>query len=152
MALIPWRGRSMPGVTLASLRDEMNDLVSRFWAGASEPYGLAEWGPVTDIAETEDEVLVHAEVPGIGPEHLDISVTGDVLTIRGEKRDETESSGRDYHRVERRYGRFSRSLHLPSGVDADRVEAKVHQGVLEIRLPKREEAKARRVEIHSETK
>ena len=150
MALIPWRGRTTPSTTLVSLREEMNDLLNRFWASAAEPFGLAEWAPVVDVSETADAVLVHAEVPGIDPKNLDIAVTGDVLTVRGEKKDETEQKGRNYHRVERRYGAFTRSLTLPASVDADKVEAKVKNGVLEIRLPKREEAKARRVEVKSE--
>jgi HSP20 family protein len=137
----------MPATTLASLRDEMNDLLSRFWTSATEPFGLAEWSPSLDVSETDDAVLVHAEIPGIDPKELDISVVGDTLTIRGEKKDETEQSGRNYHRVERRYGSFTRSLTLPATVDADNVTATARQGVLQIRLPKKEEAKAKRVEV-----
>ena len=140
----------MPGATLASLREEMNDLLNRFWTGAAEPFGLAEWSPPLDIAETDDAVRVEVEVPGIDPATLDISVTGDLLTIRGEKRDETGREGHNYHRVERRYGAFTRSLTLPASVEADRVEAKAHCGVLSIRLPKKESAKARRVEIRAD--
>jgi len=147
MALIPYRGRRMPATTLSSLRDEMNDLFNRFWSTASEPFGLAEWSPALDVSETDDAVLVHAEIPGIDPKDLDISVVGDTLTVRGEKTDETEQSGRNYHRVERRYGSFTRSLALPAAVDADHVTATAKQGVLEIRLPKKEEAKAKRIEV-----
>jgi HSP20 family protein len=150
MALIPWTGRTMPVTTLTSLREEMNDLVGRFWATASEPFGLAEWSPAVDVAETDDAVLVHAEIPGIDPKNLDISVAGIVLTIRGEKLEDTERTGRNYHRVERRYGSFTRTLTLPTAVDPDHVEATSKAGVLEIRLPKREEAKARRVPINGE--
>ena len=150
MALIPWRGRTTPGASLTSLRDEMNALLSRFWASAAEPFGLAEWSPAVDVSETDDAVLIHTEIPGIDPKDLDISVCGDVLTIRGAKKEEEEKKGRNYHRVERRYGSFARSLTLPSAVDADKVEAKAKNGVLEIRLPKREEAKARRVEIKAD--
>ena len=150
MAMIPWRGRTLPGATLASLREEMNDLLNRFWAGAAEPFGLAEWSPSLDIAETDDAVLVDVEVPGIDPATLDISVTGDVLTIRGEKQEQATREGHNFHRVERRYGAFTRSLTLPASVDANRVEAGARHGVLSIRLPKRESAKARRVQIQSE--
>jgi len=136
--------------TLASLREEMNDLLNRFWSSSSEPFGLAEWSPALDVSETDDAVLVHAEIPGIDPKELDIAVVGDTLTIRGEKKDQSEQKGRNYHRVERRYGSFTRSLTLPAAVDADGVTAKAHAGVLQIRLPKKEEAKARRIEIKGE--
>jgi len=150
MALIPWRGRTSPGTTLMSLREEMNDLLNRFWAGTTEPFGLAEWAPAVDVSETEDTVLVHAEIPGIDPKSIEITITGDVLTLRGEKEEETEDQGRNYHRVERRYGAFTRSLALPTAVAAEKVEAKAKNGVLEIRLPKSEEAKARRVQVKTD--
>jgi len=150
MAIIPWTGRTMPVTTLTSLREEMNDLLGRFWSTASEPFGLAEWSPPLDVSETDDAVLVNVEIPGIDPKNLDISVAGDVLTIRGEKAEEERHAGRNFHRVERRYGAFTRTLTLPAVVDADHVEAKARAGVLEIRLPKREEAKARRVPIKAE--
>ena len=150
MALVPWSGRTLPGATLASLREEMNDLLNRFWAGTAEPFGLAEWSPPLDVAETDEAIIVDVEVPGIDPATLDISVTGDVLTIRGEKHDETGQEGHNYHRVERRYGSFTRSLTLPASVEADKVEAKARSGVLSIRLPKKESARARKVEIRAE--
>jgi HSP20 family protein len=140
----------MPAATLASLREEMNDLLNRFWAGTAEPFGLAEWSPPLDVAETDDAVLVDVEVPGIDPATLDISVTGDVLTIRGEKHDQTGQEGRNYHRVERRYGSFTRSLTLPAPVEADKVEAKAHFGMLSIRLPKKDAARLRKVEIKAD--
>jgi len=150
MAMIPWRGRTLPVATLMSLREEMNDLLSRFWSHTSEPFGLAEWSPALDVSETDDAVLVHAEIPGIDPKELDIAVVGDTLTLRGEKKSETEQEGTNYHRVERRYGAFTRSLRLPAAVDAEHVTAKAAAGVLEIRLPKREEAKAKRIEIKAD--
>jgi HSP20 family protein len=150
MALIPWTGRTMPVTTLTSLRQEMNDLVGRFWTTATEPFGLGDWSPPVDVSETSDAVIVHVEIPGIDVKDLDISVAGDTLTIRGEKKEEERETGRQFHRVERRYGTFTRTLPLPAAVDADHVEAKSRAGVLEIRLPKREEAKARRVTIRTE--
>ena len=150
MAIIPWRGRTLPVATLASLREEMNDLLSRFWSHTSEPFGLAEWSPALDVSETDDTVLVHAEIPGIDPKELDIAVVGDTLTIRGEKKDETERKGRNFHRVERRYGSFTRSLRLPAPVNAEQVTAKASGGILEIRLPKKEGAKAKRIEIKTD--
>ena len=136
--------------TLTSLREEMNDLLSRFWSHTSEPFGLAEWSPALDVSETDDAVLVHAEIPGIDPKELDIAVVGNTLTLRGETKSEAEQEGTNYHRVERRYGAFTRSLRLPAAVDAEHVTAKAAAGVLEIRLPKREEAKAKRIEIKAD--
>ena len=150
MAIIPWRGRTLPVATLASLREEMNDLLARFWSHTSEPFGLAEWSPALDVSETDDAVLVHAEIPGIDPKELDIAVVGDTLTIRGEKKDETEREGRNFHRVERRYGSFTRSLRLPAPVDAEHVTARAAAGVLEVRLPKKEEAKPKRIQIKTD--
>ena len=150
MAIVPWRGRTLPVATLTSLREEMNDLLSRFWSHTSEPFGLAEWSPALDVSETDDAVLVHAEIPGIDPKELDIAVVGDTLTIRGEKKDETEREGRNFHRVERRYGSFTRSLRLPTPVDAEHVTARAAAGVLEIRLPKKEEARPKRIQIKTD--
>lgn len=149
MALIPWRGRSMPGATLASLRQDMSDLLNRFWTNTAEPFGLADWSPPVDVSETADAVFVHAEIAGMDPKDIDISVAGDVLTISGEKKEETEKTQRNYVRVERRYGAFARSIALPVPVEVDQVEAKVKNGVLEIRLPKSEEAKSRQVKVTS---
>jgi HSP20 family protein len=147
MAQVPWRGRTLPGATLETLREEMNDLLNRFWAGTAEPFGLADWSPPLDVSESEEAVIVNVEVPGIDPASLDISVAGDVLTIRGEKPSESDVPARHFHRIERRYGSFTRSLTLPAAVEPDRVEAKSHLGVLTIRLPKREADRARRITI-----
>jgi len=136
--------------TAGGVLEELNDLFNRFWSHTSEPFGLVEWSPALDVSETDDAVLVHAEIPGIDPKELNIAVVGDTLTIRGEKKDESEQTGRNYHRVERRYGSFTRSLRLPALVDADQVTAKAGAGVLEIRLPKKEEAKAKRIEIKTD--
>ena len=99
------------------------------------------------MSESETAVQVDVEVPGIDPATLDISVAGDVLTIRGEKAAAAKEPARHFHRVERRYGSFLRSLTLPAPVEPDRVEATVHQGVLSIRLPKQQAAQAKRVEV-----
>ena len=131
MAQVPWKGRTLPGATLETLRDEMNDLLNRFWAGTAEPFGLADWSPPLDVSESDDAVIVDVEVPGIDPASLDISVAGDVLTIRGEKPGQDGRPPRHFHRMERRYGAFTRSLTLPAAVEADRVEAKAHLGVLD---------------------
>ena len=100
--------------------------------------------PRVDVAETEDKVQVSAELPGIDPENVDVSIAHDVLTISGEKREEREEKKRDYHRIERSYGSFRRSVPLPTEVDTDKAEAHFKNGLLTITLPKTEKARARK--------
>jgi HSP20 family protein len=97
-----------------------------------------EWTPAMDVAETEGEVVVKAEVPGIDPKEIDISLSGDVLTVKGEKKSEREEKKENYHLVERSYGSFLRSVTLPAAVNADKIEAHYEKGVLTITCPKGE--------------
>jgi HSP20 family protein len=105
------------------------------------------WAPALDIAEESDAYVVKTELPGIGPEDVEVSLEGGLLTITGERRQETETSERQFHRVERRYGRFRRSITLPDNVRTDAVEADFDNGVLTVRVPKAEKAKPRRIEV-----
>ncbi len=100
-----------------------------------------------DVSETDDSFIVKASLPGINPEDLDISMTDNVLTIKGEIKMEEEKEGEKYHIRERRYGRFMRSLTFPVPVDADKIEATYENGVLTLVLPKAEEAKPKKIEI-----
>ena len=102
-----------------------------------------------DVYETEDVVVVKAAIPGVKPEDIEVTVTGDLLTIKGEFKSETEKKDekRSYHRQERRYGSFSRQVTLPSGVNADACQANFENGVLTLELPKVEEAKVKKVQI-----
>lgn len=146
MDLVPWRNGREAGA-LSSLRREFNDMFDRFWSGALEPLQFGKWTPAVDISETDESVLVQAEVPGIDPEHIDVSLEGNVLTIRGEKQDQREEKGENFHRVERQYGTFIRNIQLPSEVVGDKVTASFKNGVLEVCLPKSEESKPKRVAI-----
>lgn len=146
MDLMPWRNGREAGA-LSSLRREFNDMFDRFWSGALEPMQFGKWTPAVDISETGESVLVQAEVPGLEPAEIDVSLEGNVLTIRGEKKDQREEKGENFHRVERQYGTFIRSIQLPTEVVADQVTASFKNGVLEVRLPKSEEAKPKRVAI-----
>lgn len=137
------------GGVFDSLRREFNQLFDRFWSGQLEPMQLSRWVPAVDISETDDAVLVQAEVPGLDPEDIDVSVADNVLTIKGEKKECREERGENYHRVERRYGTFSRSIQLPTEISVEKAEAVVRNGVLEIRLPKHEGAKAKRIKINT---
>jgi HSP20 family protein len=146
MDLMPWRsGRETSA--LGSLRREFNDLFDRFWSGSLEPMQLGRWTPAIDISETDDQVLVQAEVPGMDAGDIDVSLEGNVLTLRGEKKDQREEKGENFHRVERQYGSFMRSIQLPTDVVAEKVTATFRNGVLEVTLPKSEEAKPKRVAI-----
>ena len=117
-----------------------NGEVENFFENFStEPYREAGWAPSLDISETETEFVVKADVPGVDPKELDISYEDDVLTIKGEKKEEHEEKKDNYHRIERSYGSFSRAIKLPPSADADRIEAASKNGVLTLTIPKREE-------------
>jgi len=106
------------------------------------------WLPAVDIRETDDELRVLAELPGIEKKDVHVEVRDGVLTISGERRYEKDVKEENVHRSERAYGRFSRSFVLPAHVDADKVEARMRNGVLEVRLPKVESAKPKAITIH----
>jgi len=103
--------------------------------------------PAIDIYEKEDKYIVKAELPGMKEEDIDVSVVGDTLTIKGERKTEEEVKDEDYYRCERAYGSFMRSISLPSEVEADKIEAKYEDGVLEVSLPKAAEVKPKRVTV-----
>jgi len=107
-----------------------------------------QWTPRVDIRETDDALLVQAELPGIDKKDVHLEVKNGVLTLSGERRYEKDVKEENVHRVERVYGSFSRSFSLPSNVDADKVDANMKNGVLEVRLPKRESAKPKAIAIH----
>ncbi|MHC4661353.1 MAG: Hsp20/alpha crystallin family protein [Planctomycetota bacterium] len=106
-----------------------------------EPSREAGWSPRLDISETETEFVVKADVPGVDPKELDISLEDDILTVSGEKKEEHEEKEENYHRIERSYGSFSRSIKLPSNVDSSKIEAGSKDGVLKLVIPKVEEEK-----------
>ena len=125
------------------------DLLETFWRDSDRlaPFGRSDLSPRVDVVENADTIVVSAELPGVKAEDVELTVEGDTLTLRGEKKEEREEKEKDYHRVERRYGSFSRSIHLPSSVDSDKVVARSKDGVLVIDIPKREDAKPRKIRI-----
>lgn len=150
MKLLPPGERGGP---LGNLRDELNRLFEDFWGGDQwlpAPLRRGNWAPALDVSETDQEVVVKADLPGIDAKDIEITVSGDLLTVKGEKKEETKEEGKSFHRVERRYGSFSRQVHLPAAVDADRIEASASKGVLTVRLPKRPEVQPRRIEIRAD--
>jgi HSP20 family protein len=106
-----------------------------------------EWLPSLDVAETKNEIVVKAEVPGLEPKDIDISLSDGLLTIKGEKKQEREEKEENYHLVERSYGSFARSIRLPNEVRSDKINASYKNGVLKVVLPKSEEAKKKEVKI-----
>jgi HSP20 family protein len=111
---------------------------------------LHEWFPVTDVSETPESLTLRLEVPGLSRDQLKISVENNTLTVRGEKKQETSSEDETFHRTERSFGAFERSFTLPPYVDTDTVKASLHDGVLAVTLPRREEAKAREISIEGD--
>jgi HSP20 family protein len=147
MAMVPWVRRHRND--LGTLRNEMSDLFESFFAGFERPFaafGQKLW-PALDVAETNDAIVVRAEVPGCQPEDVDISVYGNTLTISGEKKKSREENGDGFYHVESSHGRFRRDIVLPTDVDEQKIEAVCKNGVLSITLPKAEKSKAVKVKI-----
>jgi len=120
-----------------------------FLGGMEMPAFGAEmaFAPAVDVVETPASIVVKAEVPGVDPKQMEISITGDALTIRGEKKAEKEEKGKNYHRIERSCGSFSRTITLPSYADGEKVSADYKDGVLTVTLGKKEEAKPKNVNV-----
>lgn len=103
--------------------------------------------PAFDVSETDEHIIVKADLPGVDVKDIDISIVGNVLTVKGEKKQEKEEKGESYHRIERSYGSFSRSISLPAEVNPDAVEAVYKDGVLKLTIPKAEKSKPKKIEI-----
>ncbi|MBM2839971.1 MAG: Heat shock protein, Hsp20 family [Bacteroidetes bacterium] len=110
-------------------------------------FGTSVWTPAVDVAENENEVQVKVELPGVSKDDVKITMQENILTIRGEKKQEKETKNSEYHRVERSYGSFQRSFTLPTNVKHDKIEASYNDGVLTVTLPKAEEAKPKQIEV-----
>ncbi len=106
-----------------------------------------DWMPSVDVFDSDNEVLVKADIPGLKKDEMDISVNDDLLTIKGEKKMESKVNEESYYKSERFYGSFSRTIHLPSAVEEDNVKATYKDGVLELHLPKKEKAKTKRISV-----
>lgn len=145
MAIIRWD----PFRDLVSLREKMNRLFEDAVTSRGEEKELAasSWSPSVDIFETENEIVLTAEIPGIEDKDLEIKIEDNTLTLKGERKFEKETREENYHRIERAYGSFYRSFTLPSTVDQDKIQAEQENGVLKIRLPKKAEMKPRKVKI-----
>ena len=146
MALIPWRAKEV---------DRVNDLFNDdFFFGSFFPAmekalvnNRGGWFPAMDVLEDKDQFIVKADLPGLKKEDIRVSCEDGTLTIEGERSSESEAKGKNYHKVERAYGRFVRSLNLGQVVDQAKIKAQYKDGVLELVLPKSERAKPRAIDI-----
>src|SRR3954454_8577426 len=146
MALVRWE----PARELHSLQQEMNRLFGTFFdspAGSTPGSTQRRWIPAMDLVETDDSFVLRADLPGLTEQDVNLEFEDRVLTLSGERKAEHEDKGEGYYRLERASGAFSRSLTLPEGVDGDAITATFEHGVLEVRIPKPQQPKPRRLEI-----
>lgn len=160
--LLPWKKSKETEVpvrrsdALSDLHSQMNDLFDSFF----DDYDNASWlpkrmsenfsylSPKFDVSETDDALEISAELPGMEADDIDVSIDGDYLTIKGEKKEEHEDKKKNFHVTERRYGSFSRTLNIPAAnLDLEKVESKFKKGVLNLKLPKTSDAKSKRRKI-----
>jgi HSP20 family protein len=134
---------------LTRMQQEMNHFFDEFFGERRSEMMEGNWLPTVDVSETDGEVVVRAELPGMTQNDVELNLQDNVLTLKGEKKQEKKSEKENYHRIERSYGSFSRSFTLPTGVRQEDVKATFKDGVLEITMPKSEEAKPRKISITS---
>lgn len=149
MSLIKWTGHEPwePFQDLEQLHEQMNRLFGRRFLPARLPDNGHEWFPDVDIVEEADHILVRADLPGMKQEEISVEVADNALTIKGERKHESETKAGKTHHAERSYGSFLRSFTLPAGVDAATVAAVYKNGVLEVRVPKLAEAKTKEIKV-----
>ena len=139
----PFRG-------VSTLQDQIHRLFDGAFDPASDEANLTPWAPAVDIFETEQNLVVKADLPDLKPEELDIRVENNILTIRGERKFEKKVDENNYLRVERSYGSFSRSFSLSNTVNTESIQADYKNGVLTLSIPKREEAKPKQIKVRVE--
>jgi len=153
MAMERWRPfgsveRWDPFRGLGDIQSEVNRLFdSVSGRSGGQPVGDRMWLPAVDVHETKDDFVLSFDLPGVTEKDVHISITGDLLTVKGERRFEREGDGDTYHRLERLYGRFERSVQLPTMVQTDKVKATYRDGVLTMTLPKADAVKPREIKI-----
>lgn len=148
MTLIRWD----PWKDLIALQERMNRLLEESFGRLRREEGLVSgaWTPAVDIYETENSLVVTAEIPGVSEKDIDVRIENNQLVIKGERKFEKETKEENYHRIERVYGNFYRSFSLPNTVDPDKVRAEYKNGVLKITLGKKEEVKPKQIKIEVE--
>ncbi|MBD3161195.1 MAG: Hsp20 family protein [Candidatus Eisenbacteria bacterium] len=155
MTLVRWQPRGTvsrwaPNRDVEGIQNEMNRMFDWFFGRESgESLVDSAWIPAVDIFQDADNYHVHVDLPGMQRDDIDITMSGDSLTISGEKKRESKQDDDNFFRVERSFGRFSRSMRLPSSVDAERISAKYQDGVLQIVIPKAETARPKQIKVQS---
>jgi HSP20 family protein len=146
--LMPWR----PGFGMfGPFHREMDALIERFFGKENgEREAIQEWAPRVDVEETDKEILVKADLPGVDPKDVEIQVVDGMLTIKGEKKEEKEEKKKDYHRVERFFGKFYRAIPIPPGADAEKVAATSAKGVVTVTIPKKPEAQPKNIAVKAQ--
>ena len=146
MAITRWD----PFRDLGILQERMNrvfeDAAVRGWKN-DEPSATTSWSPAVDIYETDSEIMVQAELPGVDRKDIALQLENNVLTLKGDRRFEKETNQENYHRIERSYGAFSRAFTIPTIVDEDKIRADYRDGILKIALPKKQQVKAKQIKI-----
>jgi len=146
MALIRWE----PSEGLTSLRREMDHLLEDFFGkGPFHLGGAGTFSPSVEVADTKDAVVVKAQVPGVSQDQLQVSITNDTVTLKGDMKEEDKKEEKDYYRREIRYGAFTRTIPLPVAVQSEKATATLKDGVLEISIPKSEQAKVTTIPIQT---
>jgi len=138
----------VPTRTVGSLRRDMDDLISSFFGEGIPLSGRDSiWTPALDVEENENEFLVIADLPGLEQKDISVKMSGDTLTIKGERKEEREERKKNYHVVERSSGRFLRTLSIPVPIDTEKISADYKQGVLRITLPKKPENRPKEIQV-----
>ena len=149
MTLVRWTPAFTPSRDLIAMQDDVNRFIDSFFRANGRRTEATPFTPLVDIQETPEEFVVHADLPGVSQKDVKVSLVGDTLTIRGERREEKSEKSGTVLRVERNSGTFERSFTLGTAVRSDGVKATYRDGVLEIRVPKAEEARLREIEIQT---
>lgn len=158
MAIERWRPfgwglrRWMPARVIPTFEEEIEDMFERFerMLGVPRRRAIVEtrgWSPLVEMFDRKDEILLRADLPGVKKEDVHVSITGDVLSIEGERKAEEEVKEEDYYCCERAYGRFYREVLLPAGVQKEKIDSEYKEGILEIHMPKAEEVKPKEIEV-----
>jgi HSP20 family protein len=152
MNLMPWRRGGQMDL-FQQFQREMDQVMQRFFGEAEGGAGrtdLVAWAPRVDVEEDDKQFIVKADVPGVDPKDVEVSVIENALVLRGQKKEEREEKKKNYHRVERFEGQFYRVIPLPLGIEADNIQAKSANGVVTVTIPKKAEAQPKKITVQAE--
>lgn len=145
-SLVPWRGERALSRPFERMFEEMEEMMERFWE-EGDGRRLEAYRPRANLAETDNQFEVTVDLPGMKPEEIKVELQGGNLVISGERKEEKEEKGKTYHRIERHYGEFRRTIPLPTAVEEGKIDAKFCEGVLKIALPKSEKVKPKQIAV-----